>query len=62
MEGISLSTPPEGDDDQVDVATSKTKKWSRGSNFSMAEDTALVMAWESASIDLIVGSDQNMKT
>lgn len=59
---ISLSTPSEGDDEQVDVVASKTKKWTRGRNFPTTEDTALVMAWKSVNIDLVVGSDQNTNT
>lgn len=37
------------------------KKWARLSNYSVDEDEALVNAWESVSLDPVIGVDQNVK-
>lgn len=43
------------DDDVVEVPKGR---WARGGNYSVAEDEALVCAWENVSTDLVTGKDQ----
>lgn len=50
------------DDEVLEVTPTTKKKGCRSGNYSTEEDKALIMAWESVSIDPIAGTDQNMKT
>lgn len=63
VDGISLSSGfAYADEEVTEVAPTPAtkKKWARSSNYSVDEDEALVMAWESVSLDPVVGVDQNV--
>jgi hypothetical protein len=49
-------------EDPIEINPLKMKKWARSANYSPQEDEALVMAWESVSLDPIIGTDQSSNT
>ncbi|CAN6205715.1 unnamed protein product [Urochloa humidicola] len=49
-------------DGEVNPTPRATKRGGRSSNYSVEEDEALVLAWESVSLDPVIGKDQSMKT
>ncbi|RLM93817.1 hypothetical protein C2845_PM08G30710 [Panicum miliaceum] len=66
-EDFSVTMPyePEGYEDEsgFEVPTPTAKKvHSRSSNYTTQEDTALVMAWESITLDAVKGTDQTSST
>ncbi|RLN24799.1 hypothetical protein C2845_PM07G07830 [Panicum miliaceum] len=67
IDDISLSNqiPFESNEDVTDQPNptpGAKKRWARSANYSVQEDEALVLAWESVSLDPIIGKDQSMKT
>ncbi|XP_062232889.1 probable leucine-rich repeat receptor-like protein kinase At5g63930 [Phragmites australis] len=63
IDDMSLTMPYESlDEDLIKIPTPTKKKWARVANYSTQEDEALVMAWESVSLDAITGTDQNSNT
>lgn len=63
---ISLSMPldqfeeqVEAEEDVCDVSQSSMKKGARQANYSNDEDEALVMAWESVTLDGVIRNDQS---
>ncbi|CAN6299154.1 unnamed protein product [Urochloa humidicola] len=63
IDDVSLPNAiPFTSNEDVEVAPSAKKRWSRSSNYSVQEDEALVLAWESVSLDPVIGKDQSMKT
>jgi hypothetical protein len=53
---------PLNNDDDVEVFNANSKKSSRGSNYSVDEDEALVLAWQNVSLDPVAGKDQSGST
>jgi hypothetical protein len=45
--------------DPIEINPLKKKKWARSANYSPQEDETLVMAWESVSLDPIIGTDES---
>ncbi|CAO2044919.1 unnamed protein product [Urochloa humidicola] len=64
IDDISLSNaiPFASNEDVAEVAPTAKKRGARSSNYSVQEDEALVLAWESVSLDPVIGRDQSMKT
>ena len=66
---ISLSMPYEqegyAEQDGLDIPTPNAKKkarHARSSNYTTQEDEALIMAWESVSLDPVKGNEQSNST
>lgn len=65
IDDISMSNPislANQDIPEVNATHNAKKKWARSANYSVQEDEALVLAWESVSLDPVIGKDQSMKT
>jgi hypothetical protein len=53
---------PLNNDEDVEAFNANSKKSSRGSNYSVDEDEALVLAWKNVSLDPVAGKDQSGST
>jgi hypothetical protein len=54
----AIDEDPLNYDEDVEVFNASSKKSSRGSNYSVDEDEALVLAWQNVSLDPVAGKDQ----
>ncbi|CAL5065287.1 unnamed protein product [Urochloa decumbens] len=67
IDNISFSGPfpsvdEEADEDVVLVSPLTKKRGQRAANYSTDEDVALVLAWQSVSLDAVAGADQSSST
>lgn len=57
VEDIEVEEEAEGEEDVIDASSSR-KRGAWSNNYTIDEDVALVIAWESVTLDAIIGTDQ----